>query len=331
MFRRAGVETSNDTTIEKGPLLKKVELSADERVVSTIQPADLRAHLQATLAARCDELRASFVGASPDPFALLDSIAGPAEHVIRRIPPGAQRILRVARDEYASIGHLVDLVSDDPVLVRGLLRLANSTVYAGPDRSPSTSIVEAIRRVGSTGVESVVLRCMVEAMFCQPGGEYQPMADLVWAHMTRTAPIGRVLGPLFEMNQDEAFLLAMMHDVGKLVVFDRLGALRTWQRRDPRLPHAFMDEVLRLVHEPLGAIAALEWGLGDTAAGAIASHHRREVFEFSDLASQLVFAAERIDIARTAGSPVMSEPWVADGGVIVGADAISAALAAKPH
>jgi HD-like signal output (HDOD) protein len=312
-------------------LLKKVEPLEGERIASSITPADLRAHLNATLVARCEELRDRVTGVAPDPFALIDSIAGPAEHVIRRIPPSAQRILRVARDENASIGHLVDLMSDDPVIVRGLLRLANSTVYAGPDRPPSTSIVEAIRRVGSTGVESVVLRCMVEAMFCQPGGEYQPMADLVWAHMTRTAPIGRVLGSLFGINSDEAFLLAMMHDVGKLVVFDRLGALRTWQRREPRLPSNFMEDVLLAVHEPLGAIAALEWGLGDMAAAAIASHHRREVFPFSDFASQLLFVAERVDIARSAGKPVVLESWLAEGGVLVEANAIAAALATKPH
>ena len=331
MFSRGHSETSYDTTIEKGTLLKKLDPVAGERIVSTIAPADLRAHLHSTLVARCDELRASLVGVATDPFALLDSIVGPAEHVIRRIPPGAQKILRVARDENASFGHLSDLVSDDPVVVRGLLRLANSIVYAGPDRAPTTSIIEAIRRVGSTGVESVVLRCMVEGMFCQPGGEFQPMADLVWAHMTRTAPIGRVLGPLFGMNQDEAFLVAMMHDVGKLVVFDRLGALRTSKRREPRLTRAFMEAVLHAVHEPLGAIAALEWGLGNVAAGAIGSHHRREVFTFSDLASQLIFATERVDMARTSGTPIMSEPWILDGGLVVSEAAITAALATKPH
>jgi HD-like signal output (HDOD) protein len=312
-------------------LLKKVDSLGGEQVVSNIRAADLRAHLQSTLTTRCEELRANLVGVATDPFALLDSIVGPAEHVIRRIPPGGQRILQVARDENASAARLADLISDDPVVVRGLLRLANSTVYAVPDRPPTTSIVEAIRRVGSTGIESVVLRCMVEAMFCQPGGEYQPMADLVWAHMTRTAPIGRVLAPLFDTNQDEAFLIAMMHDVGKLVVFDRLGALRTWQRREPRLPRNFMEDVLLAVHEPLGGIAALEWGLGEVAAGAIASHHRREVFAFSDLASQLVFAAERIDMARTSGTPITADGWVAAGGLVVDETAITTALAAKPH
>jgi HD-like signal output (HDOD) protein len=324
-------DISRDTTIEKDTLFKKVDAPGGDRVVSSIAPAGLRAHLQATLSERCDELRAGLVGVATDPFALLDAIVGPAEHVIRRIPPGAQRILRVARDENASVAHLGDLVSEDPVVVRGLLRLANSTVYAGPDRPPTTSILEAIRRVGVTGVESVVLRCMVEAMFCQPGGKFQPMADLVWTHMTRTAPIGRVLAPLFGMNQDEAFLVAMMHDVGKLVVFDRLGALRTWKRREPRLSREFIDRVLGLVHESLGGITALEWGLGPVSAGAIASHHRRQVFEFSDLASQLVFSAERVDLARLSGSPIMSGGWVADGGVTVGEAEILSALTAKPH
>src|SRR5665213_3291636 len=85
--RLSAADTSYDTSFEKGPLLKKADSLAEEQVVSNILASDLRAHLQATLTTRCEELRASLVGVATDPFALLDSIVGPAEHVIRRIPP----------------------------------------------------------------------------------------------------------------------------------------------------------------------------------------------------------------------------------------------------
>ncbi|MEO7087141.1 MAG: HDOD domain-containing protein [Gemmatimonadaceae bacterium] len=292
-------------------------------------PEELRAHLESSLTERCAVLAATFAEGSPDALTLIDMIAKPAEHVIRRAPIAAQRSLKLARNENSSTSQLAELISGDPTLAQGLLRLANSAEYA-TSGSHCTSIADAIRRVGARGVESVVLRCMVEGLFCRPGGAYQSMSDLIWAHMVRCAPIGRALGRLFSTNQDDAFLLSMMHDVGKLVVFDRIVSLRTVQRRDAKFPASFVGALLRLVHEPLGGLAALEWGLGEKAAGAIASHHRREVFEFSDLTSQLLFAAERADLARACGGPADIDAWIALGALTTTATLIHNTIETMP-
>jgi HD-like signal output (HDOD) protein len=288
-------------------------------------PEELRAHLEASLKDRCSVLTASFAEGSPDAITLIDMLAQPSEHVIRRAPIAAQRSLKLARNENSSMAQLAQLISGDPTLAQSLLRLANSAEYA-IGGAHCTSIADAIRRVGARGVESVVLRCMVEGLFCRPGGAYQSMSDLIWAHMVRCAPIGRAMGRLFSTNQDDAFLLAMMHDVGKLVMFDRIVNLRTVLRRDPKFPAPFVGAALRLVHEPLGGLAALEWGLGEKAAGAIASHHRREIFEFSDLTSQLLFATERADLARSCGGPAEIDGWIALGGLTTTSQLIQGAL-----
>jgi HD-like signal output (HDOD) protein len=292
---------------------------------ATLKPHELRGYLEASLKERCAILTASFAEGSPDAITLIDMIAQPSEHVIRRAPVAAQRSLKMARNENSSMAQLAQLISGDPTLAQSLLRLANCAEYA-TGGAPCTSISDAIRRVGARGVEATVLRCMVEGLFCRPGGGYQAMSDLIWSHMVRCAPIGRSMGRLFSTNQDDAFLLAMMHDVGKLVVFDRIVNLRTVLRRDAKFPAPFVGAVLRLVHEPLGGLAALEWGLGEKAAGAIASHHRREIFEFSDLTSQLLFAAERADLALACGGPAELDGWIALGGLTTTAQLLQGAL-----
>ncbi|MEO7086838.1 MAG: HDOD domain-containing protein [Gemmatimonadaceae bacterium] len=296
-------------------------------IAQQFAPGQLKTHLETLLASSCAALATDYAENAYDAVTLLDSIVRPSERVIRRVPPNAQRILAIARDETADVEQLVMLVAFDPAVIRGLLRLANSSIYARPGSNPCVSIADAVRRVGAGGVESVVLRCMVEAMFCQPGGAHAPVADVVWSHMVRTAGIGRALGTAFSANLDEAFLLSMMHDVGKLIVFDRIGALRTAQRREIVLPPEFLWATLRVVHEALGGLAALEWGLGEVAASAIASHHRTQVFAASDRESQVTYLAECVDIARTKGRPLALGQWAANGSLIVGPEAIEAALA----
>ena len=345
MFEVSSAETSEQTNQDRN-MLSRFDTASSHSATATATPApsastpasaqsgggvklkspeELRAHLAASLKERCAVLAASFAEGSPDAITLIDMIAQPAEHVIRRAPIAAQRSLKLARNENSSMSQLAQLISGDPTLAQALLRLANSAEYA-TGGSHCTSISDAIRRVGARGVESVVLRCMVEGLFCRPGGAYQAMSDLIWAHMVRCAPIGRAMGRLFSTNQDEAFLLAMMHDVGKLVLFDRIVNLRTVLRRDPKFPAPFVGAVLRLVHEPLGGLAALEWGLGEKAAGAIASHHRREIFEFSDLTSQLLFATERADLALSCGGPADIDGWINAGGLTTTAQLIQGAL-----
>ena len=259
-------------------------------------------------------------------MALIDALGQPTTLVIRQLPLAAQRALAVTKDRQASRVLLVGLLEHDPTLTQALLRFANSALNA-TSAAPCVSISEAVRRVGSAGVESVILRFMIEGMLCRPGGRYQAMADLAWSHMVRTAPICRALAHLFSTHPDEAYTLGLLHDVGKLIVFDQIGALRSALHREPRFPERFVSTALSMLHEPLGGLAALEWGLGPVAAGAIASHSRSTVLSFADDESQLLHVAERADLARCRGEPTWVETCAVQGRIGVEPRAIEDVLA----
>ncbi|MEP6729145.1 MAG: HDOD domain-containing protein [bacterium] len=291
--------------------------------------AGLRPVLRLRLESRCALLRGDVAAQSADAAALIDLILEPSTAVIRQPPAAAQRVLSATRSAHASSMLVVNLVQADPTLAQALLRLTNSASNATAG-TPCVSIADAVRRVGASGVESVVLRSMVEGLLCRPGGRLQHMVDLAWAHMVRTAPISRVLSPLFSVHPDVAFSLGLLHDVGKLVVFDQIGALRGTLRREPIFPPRFVETALQLLHEPLGGLAALEWGLGEPAAGAIATHRRTDLLPFADDASQLLYVAERADLARIRSAPISAQTWVDEGGLTVDAVEIDALIAALP-
>ncbi len=245
-----------------------------------------------------------------DAMVFFERLSRSGEKTVRQPPAAAQRALDLLRRDVA-ISHLVKLVEQDPVLAQSLLRYANSAVNATGART--TSLTECIRRVGTQGLRSVILSSMMETTLCRTGTVYDVMVRSVWEHMIRTAPIARTLAPAFGVVADEAFTLALLHDVGKLVIFDRLGSLRAELRRDVKMTPGVMPQVLRELHEVLGGAAALRWGLGKGAVAVVSTHHRRGNPLEPSLPAECVHIAERLDLAMQSGQPVNLLRWFEEG------------------
>jgi len=233
---------------------------------------------------------------NPDATALLHLLGEGPDTVIRQLPAAARDALTMCDDTSLSRSQLAGRLANDPALVQGLLRTANSAAMAG-GRAPVLGIDQALDRIGVSGARAVVLASCVDGLLSHPGGEYNAMASDVWSHMVRTAPMAKVIAPAFAADPHEAFAIALLHDVGKLVIFDRISTLRAARRRSISLPPDFVHQLLQQLHEPLGALAALQWGMGDRAAAAIGTHHRGASTHTRDSLAEAIFVAEQADHA----------------------------------
>lgn len=291
-------EPSIHEEVEAGYDIRRALRTALERLEGTLEPIDMR-------------------GDAP---AFFERISKSGEKTVRQPPAAAQRALDLLRRDVA-INQLVKLVEQDPVLAQSLLRFANSASNNTGARTSSLS--EAIRRVGTQGLRSVILSSMVEGTLCRTGTAYDGLVKQVWEHMIRTAPIARAIAPGFGVVPDEAFTLALLHDVGKLVLFDRLGTLRAELRREVKMTAQVMPRVLGELHEVLGGAAALRWGLGKAAVNVVASHHRRADPLEPNLPAECVFIAEKLDLAMVRGEQVNLVKWFEEGRMLASFDAVA--------
>jgi len=282
------VEPTIHEEVEAGTEVRRALRTALERLESKLDPMERRG----------------------DALTLFERISKSGEKTVRQPPAAAQRAFDLLRRDVA-IPELVRLVEQDPMLAHSLLRFANSVTNSTGARTSSLS--ESIRRVGTQGLRSVILSSMVEGTLCRTGTAYDGMVRQVWDHMIRTAPIARTLAPAFGVVPDEAFTLALLHDVGKLVLFDRLGTLRAELRREVKLTPTVMPLLLRALHEILGGAAALRWGLGKGAVGVIAAHHRTADMVEPNLAAECVHVAERLDLAMVRHENVNLVRWFDEG------------------
>ena len=265
--------------------------------------ADAERDLSAQLHAAVQRLREELFPdeLESDAPLMLQAIEAMGPTSIRQLPGAAQEALIACHAFDGTWSTLIPLFEHDPMLTQALLREANSAHYATASGAPCVSHKEAMVRIGLSGVRNVLLTATLEGMLCRPGPEYVPMATAVWAHMVRTGPLARHLAPAFGVQPDQAFALGLLHDVGKLVLFDVLSALRADHRRPMALSPSLLRDALFRLHEPLGGIAALRWGLGAEAAHTIAHHHRDPVPRRHDPVCELVFVAEKADLAAQRG------------------------------
>ena len=281
-----------------------VPATAEPAVTAPYPAGDLTRHFRAQLAERVDVLAEALPRKerSGDSGALLEALLRHEDLGIRQMPAAAQEALAICNDPLASLHQLVPLFTKDPTLAQALLRQANSAFYS--NGTPIVGLGDAMQRIGTGGVRAVLIGATVQGLLCRPGGAFASLAAQTWEQMTRTAPTARTLASAFAVHLEEAFVLGLLHDVGKLVVFDVATALRTERRRELQLDPALTRALLRQAHEPLGGIAIRLWGLGDAAALAIATHHRSPPPGYHDPLSEMLYAAEHVDRAIANGNEV---------------------------
>lgn len=283
----------------------------------------LRTELRDRLATRADRIATRVRGESyaQDVRALLDRVVRSEESSIRPIPTAAKRAMSLARDPLANLQDVAEAFERDPSLAEGLLKLANSAWYRVSDTTVE-SLREALHRTGSAGAESVILRHTLQWTLCRPGGACEAMTAQVWLHLTRTAALSRALAPAFGLEPESAYLLGLLHDSGKLVLFDAVSEHRRRARGATALPYPILRHMLRDLHEPLGGLAMLRWGLEPGSCAAVADHHRSDPAQRVNAASELLFVAERADLAFAHARPCDPAAWIAEGGLVMSEDTL---------
>lgn len=268
-------------------------------------PRDHQAEWQSELArrlARWHETTEDMPG-TPDAAALIEMLSASGDFVIRQLPVAARDAIAYCDDANISRAHLAGRLGRDPALVQALLRTANSAAMAA-GRQPVLGLNGAIERIGVLSTRTVVLANCVEGLLSRPGQPYEAMVNSVWEHMIRTGQIARTTAAAFEVDQEEAFSVSLLHDVGKLIIFDQISTLRNKLRRPVIVPTQWLHGVLQTLHEPLGALAALRWSMGARAASAIGEHHRFRTDVEENMLAEVIFTSERADHAYRRGEPI---------------------------
>jgi putative nucleotidyltransferase with HDIG domain len=169
---------------------------------------------------------------------------------------------------------LAEKISQDQALTAKTLRLANSSFY-GMQRKVTT-IQQAIAILGFNSVRTLVTAAGVIGNFSDDGSSGFDF-KMFWRHSIGTALCAKSMGRVRQVNQDQAFMVGLLHDIGRLVLVTRSphhydAVVEYRMAKDCCLLEA-ERAVLDLDHTMVGRALAEHWKFPLMMQKAIEDHH----------------------------------------------------------
>ena len=183
------------------------------------------------------------------------------------LPEVAAQLVELTRRPTASLADAALLLSRDPMLAAQLMRRANSAVSAA---RPVQTVRDAAVRLGLHGVRNLALEIALSAKIFRAEG-YQDIAEALRRRSVATAYLASAVCRLTSVSAAEAFLCALLADVGLSVGLMVLGE-RTRGVRRPDLSLVWPS--LIEIHEQFSAKMATRWNLAPETALVLAHHHQ---------------------------------------------------------
>lgn len=180
-------------------------------------------------------------------------------------PDVAIRVRRALADERTSVDQVVRIVGSEPALAARLLKMSNSAALNRSGKAV-TELRTAIARMGYNMVRSAAISfamAQIRAGAALKGLE-KPL-DALWQHSTYVAAFSYVLAKNHtKRNPDEAFLVGLLHGIGRLYILaraDRHSALFA--------DHDALEQIMRDWHANVGKAILENWEMNEELVAAV--------------------------------------------------------------
>lgn len=207
--------------------------------------------------------------------ALINLISG--IETLPSLPSLYTEVVNEANSPNGSLNKVGEIISKDVGMSAKILQLVNSSFFGLP--SHVNSPIRAVCLLGLETIKSLIISVKIFSQFNRSGLSGFPISRL-WNHSIATGIIARGMATQKDAGQnriDEAFMAGLLHDVGKLILLDRLPQQYleiTAMEKSLRCPLWEAEQkVLGTTHAQVGAYLMGIWGLSESIVEALAYHH----------------------------------------------------------
>ncbi|MCT8988256.1 HDOD domain-containing protein [Shewanella sp. KJ10-1] len=141
-----------------------------------------------------------------------------AENVLK-LPSKILELDRKLADDNIDTKELIKLIEQDPLLCVEVLKLCNSMAFKRSENDV-TSIQQALVQVGRQQLRHFITSCLAREMIDIKPIYFRRFGAEIWRHSMQVAFLASELANAEQ--SDSAFLLGLLHDVGKIAIFKML-------------------------------------------------------------------------------------------------------------
>ncbi|MEA3361761.1 MAG: HDOD domain-containing protein [Thermodesulfobacteriota bacterium] len=217
----------------------------------------------------------------PPPLSVPHLLKGDVDIV--SLPTVYTHIVELLDHPNTSSHQIAKVISKDASLTVRLLRLVNSPVYGFSGKIDSIS--RAVSLLGTDELTTLTLGITVVKQFQNIPSELLNM-DSFWRHSIRCGLFSKVLaGYLGEKAVEKYFIGGLLHDIGRLIMLDRMAPQYSGAIAKARLDHLPMyraeQDRLKTDHSIIGKLLAEKWRLSPALIRMIGSHHSPRLAHYS--------------------------------------------------
>lgn len=188
----------------------------------------------------------------------------------------AIRALQLVGGDLTTLKELESLILKDQILAGRVLSIVNSAKYGLPQRI--TKISHAISLLGTINFKKIVMQACVQDLYSRPFNGYGLDEQAFFHHTVACAELAHFLAENTKgIDPEEAYLAALMHDIGKILVERHFTHLFFKVKRTvsiEKIPFLLAEKkILGIDHAQLGRLIANSWQLPLPLEEAIAFHH----------------------------------------------------------
>lgn len=191
------------------------------------------------------------------------------------LPEVYHHILEVINNPRSSTLDISDAITKDPSFTSRILKLANSSFYAM--RNSIDTVSKAVSIIGTRQLGTLALGISISRSLFSSQGQDSSMAAF-WRHSVGTAIAARTLAIfLKEKNTERFFIGGLLHDIGKLLLYNQLKEtvyhIDALSRSHTLNQFAVEQNLLGFTHADVGREICERMSLPENLHSMISDHH----------------------------------------------------------
>jgi HD-like signal output (HDOD) protein len=222
----------------------------------------------------------------PLPSTIPDIVAAMKE--LPPMPGAVTRVLELVSDVNCKTSSLAEALSHDQALVARLIKVSNSALYGGGQKTSTLS--QALVRLGTRTLRSLVVTASTRSLFPTDQTNIGLWGQSQWQHSIECGLASRRIAKSIRYaDPEEAFIGGVLHDIGKVVILLKMPEayrrIRKEQLSEKGNALEAENEILGIDHTQIGEMLLQQWNVPQGLSASVRFHHYpQNAGEFSTLA-----------------------------------------------
>jgi len=185
------------------------------------------------------------------------------EKLSSKIPPLPVvliELVTILKEPNADFLDFVKVIEKDPSLAIEILKVANTAMYNRTDKTID-SLRKAVGILGVTGVAKIASTIVMKEIMPQKPIYHKMFGQQIWQHCLYCASMCQILAPAHNEDMFEAHFLGLIHDVGKILIFNCLCESFSSADVDSKPGGLAFKNLMSEMSVDISYFIALEWQL----------------------------------------------------------------------